>query len=59
MPVIGVGHRLASRRSRRMLEAMLPMDDVLRHSGHYGPGVDVPDDADVQRLPAFIGRNPR
>ena len=42
-----------------MLEAMLPMDDVLRQSGHYGPRVDVPDDADVQtRLLAFIGRNP-
>jgi uncharacterized protein (TIGR03086 family) len=42
-----------------MLEAMLPMDEVLRQSGHYGPRVDVPDDADVQtRLLAFIGRTP-
>lgn len=42
-----------------MLEAMLPMDDALRQSGHYGPRVDVPDDADVQtRLLAFIGRTP-
>jgi uncharacterized protein (TIGR03086 family) len=42
-----------------LLEAMLPMDDVLRQSGHYGPRVDVPDDADVQtRLLAFIGRTP-
>ena len=42
-----------------MLEGMLPMDDVLRRSGQYGPRVDVPDDADVQtKLLAFIGRNP-
>ena len=42
-----------------MLDAMLPMDDALRQSGHYGPRVDVPDDADVQtKLLAFIGRTP-
>jgi len=42
-----------------MLEGMLPMDDVLRQSGEYGPRVHVPDDADVQtRLLAFIGRSP-
>ena len=41
----------------RALEGMLPMDDVLRQSGHYGPKVDVPADADEQtRLLAFIGR---
>ncbi|HUQ40300.1 MAG TPA: TIGR03086 family metal-binding protein [Acidimicrobiales bacterium] len=43
----------------QMLEGMLPMDDVLRQSGHYGPRVEVADDADVQtRLLAFIGRTP-
>jgi uncharacterized protein (TIGR03086 family) len=42
-----------------MLEGMLPMDEVLRESGQYGPRVHVPDDADVQtKLLAFIGRNP-
>jgi uncharacterized protein (TIGR03086 family) len=42
-----------------MLEAMLPMDEMLRQSGQYGPRVDVPEDADVQtRLLAFIGRHP-
>jgi uncharacterized protein (TIGR03086 family) len=42
-----------------MLEGMLPMDQLLRDSGQYGPRVDVPDDADVQtKLLAFIGRNP-
>jgi hypothetical protein len=42
-----------------MLEGMLPMDAVLRSSGHYGPAVEVPADADVQtRLIAFTGRTP-
>ena len=42
-----------------MLEGMLPMDEALRQSGHYGPRVEVPDDADVQtKLLAFIGRRP-
>jgi uncharacterized protein (TIGR03086 family) len=42
-----------------LLEGMLPMDEVLRASGQYGPRVEVPDDADVQtRLMAFIGRTP-
>jgi len=42
-----------------MLKGMLPMDEVLRQSGQYGPRVEVPDDADVQtRLLAFIGRTP-
>ena len=42
-----------------MLEGMLPMDEVLRESGEYGPRVYVPDDADVQtKLLAFIGRTP-
>jgi uncharacterized protein (TIGR03086 family) len=42
-----------------MLEGMLPMDDLLRQSGQYGPRVEVGDDADVQtKLLAFIGRTP-
>ena len=46
-------------RCAAMLEGMLPMDDVLRQSGQYGPRVPVPDDADVQtKLLAFIGRHP-
>lgn len=43
-----------------MLAGMEPMDDALRSSGHYGPRVPVPDDADVvTRLVAFTGRDPR
>jgi uncharacterized protein (TIGR03086 family) len=42
----------------RQLVGMEPMDEVLRQSGHYGPRVPVPDDADEQtRLLAFIGRH--
>lgn len=36
-----------------------PYDEMLRTSGHYGPRVEVPDDADEQtKLLAFIGRTP-
>lgn len=36
-----------------------PWDAALRRSGHYGPRVPVPDDADEQtRLIAFTGRQP-
>jgi uncharacterized protein (TIGR03086 family) len=42
-----------------MLEGMLPMDEMLRQSGQYGPRVVVPDDADATtKLMAFIGRTP-
>jgi uncharacterized protein (TIGR03086 family) len=46
-------------RCAAMLEGMLPMDQALRQSGHFGPRVEVSDDADAQtRLLAFIGRTP-
>lgn len=55
----GQDERLDPERCAAMLEGMLPLDDALRQSGHYGPRVDVPDDADPQtRLLAFIGRHP-
>lgn len=42
-----------------LLAGMEPLDDVLRASGHYGPRVEVPADADEQtRLIAFTGRRP-
>lgn len=42
-----------------MLAGMEPIDDMLRSSGHYGPRVDAPPDADVaMRLIAFTGRDP-
>ena len=55
----GQNEMLDAHKCAEMLEGMLPMDEVLRQSGHYGPRVDVPDDADVQtKLLAFIGRTP-
>lgn len=42
-----------------MYEGMLPMQDMLRQSGHFGPAVDVADDADpVTKLIALTGRTP-
>jgi uncharacterized protein (TIGR03086 family) len=43
----------------RFVEGMEPIDEAIRQSGHYGPRVEVPDDADEQtRLIAFVGRHP-
>lgn len=42
-----------------MFEGTEPMDELLCNSGHYGPRVDVRDDADEEtKLIAFIGRWP-
>lgn len=55
----GQDERLDPDRCAEMLQGMLPLDEVLRQSGQYGPAVEVPEDADVQtRLLAFIGRTP-
>ncbi|MQA05824.1 MAG: TIGR03086 family protein [Streptosporangiales bacterium] len=55
----GQDERLDPDKCAELLDAMLPMDDALRASGHFGPQVPVADDADVQtRLLAFIGRTP-
>lgn len=55
----GLACHLDREESQRLLDGMLPMDAALRTSGHYGPRVQVPADADVQtRLLAFVGRDP-
>ena len=55
----GQDETLDAEKCAAMLEGMLPMDEMLRESGQYGPRVEVPDDADVQtKLLAFIGRTP-
>lgn len=42
-----------------LLDGMIPIDDLLRQSGQYGPAVEVPIDADaVSRLMGFVGRDP-
>lgn len=56
----GQDETLDADRCGQMLAGMEPMDAAMRGSGHYGPRVEVPDDADVQtRLLAFTGRDPR
>lgn len=56
----GQDESLDAERCAVMLEGMLPLDELLRSSGQYGPRVEVDDDVDVQtRLLAFIGRDPR
>lgn len=53
----GQDERLDPEEVHRAYEGMLPIDDILRQSGHYGPKTEVPDDADEQtKLLAFIGR---
>ena len=43
----------------RFVSGMEPMDEAMRSSGHYGPRIPVPEDADEQtRMIAFIGRRP-
>ena len=55
----GLDERLDADEVHRMYEGMLPMDEVLRQSGQFGPRVEVPDDADEQtKLLAFTGRRP-
>ncbi len=55
----GLDERIDAIVAAEMLAAMGPIDEMLRSSGHYGPRVEVPDDADVQtKLIAFTGRRP-
>jgi len=55
----GLDEALDADEVHRLVEAMEPLDEVLRESGHFGPRVEVPDDADDQtRLIAFTGRRP-
>lgn len=55
----GLDERIDEELAAELLEQMGPMDEVLRASGHFGPKVEVPDDADAQtRLLAFTGRRP-
>lgn len=55
----GLDERLDPDEVHRYLVGAEPMDEMLRSSGHYGPKVPVPEDADEQtRLIAFLGRQP-
>ena len=55
----GLDESLDTAIASEMLAGMQPIDEMLRQSGHYGPRVSVPDDADDQiKLIAFTGRTP-
>jgi uncharacterized protein (TIGR03086 family) len=55
----GLDERLDDGLVSAMLEGMQSIDELLRTSGHYGPKVAVPDDADERtKLIAFTGRDP-
>ncbi len=55
----GQDETLDAGKCAEMLAGMEQMEDAMRQSGHFGPRVEVADDADVQtRLIAFIGRTP-
>ncbi|MDT0443047.1 TIGR03086 family metal-binding protein [Streptomyces johnsoniae] len=55
----GQDEKLDPGKCAQLLEGMMPLDEVLRGSGQYGPRVEVPESADVQtRLLGFIGRTP-
>jgi len=55
----GLDDRLDPTIVTEMLAGMQPLDDMLRASGHYGPKIDVANDADDQtKLIAFTGRQP-
>jgi len=55
----GLDEALDADEVHRMFEAMEPVDEIMRRSGHYGPRVEVPGDADEQtKLIAFTGRRP-
>jgi uncharacterized protein (TIGR03086 family) len=50
---------LDSERCAGMLEGMMPMDEILRASGQYGPKIAVsPDASAMDQLVGFIGRDP-
>jgi len=55
----GLDERLLPDEVANVLAGIEPMDEPMRASGHFGPRVAVPDDADPQtRLIAFLGRQP-
>jgi uncharacterized protein (TIGR03086 family) len=55
----GQDDSLDEAKCRAIYEGMLPMDDLLRSSGQFGPKVEVSDEASYQdKLIGFIGRQP-
>ena len=55
----GLDESLDAAAVRLLVDSMEPYDAALRASGHYGPKIEVPAEADDQsRLLAFLGREP-
>ncbi len=55
----GLDETLDAGEVHQLFAGMEPIDELLRTSGHFGPRVDVPADADEQtKLIAFTGRRP-
>ena len=55
----GLDEMLDAEEVHRYLAGSEPYQEQMRQSGHYGPRVEIPDDADEQtRLLAFTGRHP-
>ena len=55
----GLDETLDADEVHRLFAGMEPIDELLRTSGHFGPRVEVPADADEQtKLIAFTGRHP-
>jgi uncharacterized protein (TIGR03086 family) len=55
----GLDETLDAEEVHRYLAGSEPYEEQMRQSGHYGPRVEIPDDADEQtRLIAFTGRHP-
>lgn len=55
----GQDERLDADFCAELLAGMLPIEDLMRSSGQYGPAVPVPEGADGQtQLLGFIGRDP-
>lgn len=56
---VGLDERLDPTEVDIAYRGMLPLDEMLRASGQFGPRIEVPDDADTQtKLIAFVGRVP-
>ena len=55
----GLDETLDADEVHRFAQTMEPADEAMRQSGHYGPRVEMPDDADeLTKVIAFTGRHP-
>jgi hypothetical protein len=57
---VGADERLDPELVERAHKAAIPMEELIRSSGMFGPSVEIDDDADPQsKMLAFFGRDPR